>query len=430
MTRQLTQFRVFIGSPSGLEEERRAFQKALAKFTECHAEPRDVVFKPVGWEDTLPGNGRPQELINQDLKPCDYAVFVFHDRWGSDAGKSGKVGTEEEFDLAEQLYAENTLRTIVLLFKTVDGRQMKDPGPQLQKVLAFKKTIEEGKRYLCKPFDGLDQFTEIVDACLSRWLRDHETKASLSVDGSTARAATPATVPAAGSPGWAFWVAEAKRAEAAPEPDHAAALFCRARARDAASTDAEWVEAENGRGAALYGLGRVPEALAALEAVHDRVVASKARDLAHWSAKALFNKGVALGTLGRSDEAIAAYDEVVARFAAATEPGLREQVASALVNKGAVLGTLGRSDEAITACDEVVARFAAATEPGIREPVARALFTKALTLRDLGRSDDAIAVLETCIARSGGTSDSPERISVDASRRLLAELRAKPKRRR
>jgi hypothetical protein len=33
-------------------------------------------------EDTLGGIGRPQELINEDLRQCDHAVFVWHDRWG------------------------------------------------------------------------------------------------------------------------------------------------------------------------------------------------------------------------------------------------------------------------------------------------------------------------------------------------------------
>jgi Domain of unknown function (DUF4062) len=83
MPRSITQYRVFIGSPSGLEDERKAFKDALEAYTASDAEPRMVTFHPVGWEDTLPGAGRPQGLINEDIKQCDYAIFVWHDRWGS-----------------------------------------------------------------------------------------------------------------------------------------------------------------------------------------------------------------------------------------------------------------------------------------------------------------------------------------------------------
>jgi hypothetical protein len=71
--------------------------------------PRGVTFHPVGWEDTLSGVGRAQGLINKDLKQCDYAVFVWHDRWGSPTGKRKMVGTEEERKLAES--STNSVRS-------------------------------------------------------------------------------------------------------------------------------------------------------------------------------------------------------------------------------------------------------------------------------------------------------------------------------
>src|SRR3954452_17072547 len=141
----LTQYRVFIGSPGGQDEERTCFHAKLTKFTAVHADERGVVFHPVGWQDTLPGVGRPQALINEDLKRCDYAVFVLHDRWGSSSGGSYTSGTEEEWVLAEELYEKNKIRNIILFFKAVDLRQMRDPGKQLEAVLSFKKRIEEGK---------------------------------------------------------------------------------------------------------------------------------------------------------------------------------------------------------------------------------------------------------------------------------------------
>ncbi|MGZ8391017.1 MAG: DUF4062 domain-containing protein [Rhodoplanes sp.] len=132
---------MFIASPSGLDEERRAFREILERYTACDAEPRGVTFHPVGWEDTIGGVGRPQEQINEDLKQCDYAVFVLHDRWGSPTGSGHTSGVDEEWKLAEELYAATTIRNIGLFFKRVDERQKRDPGEQLKKVLAFREAI-------------------------------------------------------------------------------------------------------------------------------------------------------------------------------------------------------------------------------------------------------------------------------------------------
>jgi hypothetical protein len=36
-----------------------------------------VLFQPVGWEDILGGVGRPQKMINEDVKSSDYFIFSF-----------------------------------------------------------------------------------------------------------------------------------------------------------------------------------------------------------------------------------------------------------------------------------------------------------------------------------------------------------------
>src|SRR5262249_5258780 len=126
LKRPLTQYRVFIGSPSGLEAERKCFSDRLNKFTQRLGEPRRVTFRPVGWEETSGGVGRPQALINEELKECDYAVFVLHDRWGTPTDSGYRSGTEEEWALAEELYKTKTIRNIALLFKDVNLRGLPD----------------------------------------------------------------------------------------------------------------------------------------------------------------------------------------------------------------------------------------------------------------------------------------------------------------
>src|SRR5712692_3330443 len=111
MPTTVTSYRVFIASPSGLDDERRCFRDTLDAYNE-ELEGRGVSFAPVGWELTLGGVGRPQQLINAELIQCDYFVLVLWDRWGSPptSGAAGQFssGCEEEFALALELLVANS----------------------------------------------------------------------------------------------------------------------------------------------------------------------------------------------------------------------------------------------------------------------------------------------------------------------------------
>src|SRR5882762_4936507 len=140
MPRQLTCFRVFIASPGGLEGERKAFRDEIQDYNDTDAIERGVYFLATGWEDTIAGIGRPQALINEDVRESDYLVLLLWDRWGSppDAMTSPfSSGTEEEYDVALKCYEDThaPMRQVVMMFKAVSPHQMSDPGPQLQRVL-------------------------------------------------------------------------------------------------------------------------------------------------------------------------------------------------------------------------------------------------------------------------------------------------------
>ncbi len=92
MPDDLTMYKVFIASPGGLRDVRTAFCDVIDEYNDVDARRRGVMFIAVGWEDTLPGIGRPQDTINQDVRACDYFVMVHHDRWGSPSDNKGKKG--------------------------------------------------------------------------------------------------------------------------------------------------------------------------------------------------------------------------------------------------------------------------------------------------------------------------------------------------
>lgn len=188
MADQITHYKVFIASPGGLESERKAFKSALMSHNDADAIERYCFFQPVGWEITLGGVGRPQERINQDLKKCDYFVLLLWNRWGSPTGRDDVTsGTHEEFVIANELLNEPSapMKEVVVFFRGVDPVLLSDPGPQLQKVLEFRRKIEEEKKLLFETFDSPESFSEKLKRHLASWTRTHESveKESAAVEG-------------------------------------------------------------------------------------------------------------------------------------------------------------------------------------------------------------------------------------------------------
>ncbi|MFN8711215.1 MAG: tetratricopeptide repeat protein [Bacteroidota bacterium] len=182
MANNLKGYKVFIASPGGLDEERKEFKQTIELYNKIEAIPRNVQFQAVGWEDTQPGMGRAQDIINKDLEQCDFFVMILHDRWGSSPGENNlnaTSGTEEEYLFALKCFnnSDRPMKQIVCLFKSVPDNQFNDPGPQLQKVIDFRKKIQDEKKLLYSVFTSLREFEIILRTNLAAWLLN-EGKAS------------------------------------------------------------------------------------------------------------------------------------------------------------------------------------------------------------------------------------------------------------
>jgi tetratricopeptide (TPR) repeat protein len=401
MARTITQYRIFIGSPGGLNAERRLFRDTVAKFNTNHARQHLIEFEAVGWEDTLPGVGRPQAMINQDLEQCDYAIFAFHDRWGSPTGNGTLVGTEEEWQIAERLYAEYKLRQMALFFKAVPLAQMKDPGEELKRVLAFKRQIFGGKKHLCGSFKAPRDFGEQIEKQLAQWLAQHlksPNESGLSPPQGPAASDTPTAI----APTFAYWLDEAWTVMKAPANDYAVGLIFANRAVNAAANADQKSEALNARGYAHYFRGEYVESLASDQEQIEALADVSTADGDERMAKALFGKGVSLGALDRREEAIAVYDELIARFNESDAERLREQVAGALINKGVTFAYLVRREEAIAAFDELIARYSDSDAEALREQVIKALLFKACAFAEPKKVKPCIAALEAWAEKRGG----------------------------
>lgn len=156
--------RIFIASPGDVRKERTIFRDVIEDLNVIKAAKEGKQLVPVGWEDTLPGRGRPQALINDGLVSCDLIIGLLWRRWGTPTGEYSS-GFEEEYELAR----EHDI-PMWLYFRHVEEAMMADPGAQLRQVLDFRDRIERERAMLFHSYADEQEWEKKLRRNISLWL--------------------------------------------------------------------------------------------------------------------------------------------------------------------------------------------------------------------------------------------------------------------
>lgn len=171
MVKSETIIRVFIASPGDLSAERSLFPSIIDRLNKTKAIALNYRLEARGWEDALPGFGRPQEIINDDVRQSDILVMLLWKRWGTPSGRFSS-GTEEEFSIAYERFRQTGTPRMLLYFRSVPETMLADPGEQLKKVIDFKNRI--AKVGLYRIYDEPNQWEDQVISDLSLLLDQKE----------------------------------------------------------------------------------------------------------------------------------------------------------------------------------------------------------------------------------------------------------------
>lgn len=163
--------KVFLASPGDLAEERKVAKVIVDDFNSQLAEALGYQVELVGWEDTLPGVGRPQAIINRDLDGCDLFVGMLWKRWGTPPGTEPYTsGFEEEFNRSMTRNAKEGQPEINLLLKDLDDASLADPGDHLKKVIVFKDQVFAEKKLLAGTFSDVRDFEGKFRKCIQGYV--------------------------------------------------------------------------------------------------------------------------------------------------------------------------------------------------------------------------------------------------------------------
>ena len=193
-----------MASPSDLGDERHVAREAVNEINRTVARPSGFHVDLIGWEDTLSSAGRPQAVINDDLATCQMFIGMLWARWGTPPDTTGRhtSGFEEEFQLACERNERVGDPHITLFFKDVQQSKLSDPGPELSKVLNFKRRIIEEKKVLFETFVDAGAFAQKVRVSVSDFIHklDRNVRSARS-EASSEERPTESTPPNAPGPG-------------------------------------------------------------------------------------------------------------------------------------------------------------------------------------------------------------------------------------
>lgn len=172
--------KVFLASPNDLADERKAAREEVERLNKLISQKFKWHIDLLGWEDRLPGTGRPQAIINEDVKKCDLFIGLLWKRWGKPTGKTDS-GFKEEFEIARDRFQKDQKPDIHIFLKEISQESLIDPGDQLKKVLEFKTWLTETNEYFYKRFRDLNDwkkyiFDDLFEYIYSLYADDSENK--------------------------------------------------------------------------------------------------------------------------------------------------------------------------------------------------------------------------------------------------------------
>lgn len=153
MPETVTKYKLFIASPSDLNEDRQAISEVVNELNLGYGQQNNIVLEIVKWEThSAPGinKSHPQEIINSDIGD-NYDLFIglMWMKFGTKT-KVADSGTEEEYNRAYARYKENTNSLQILFyFKITPPQSLQEINiHELARIKQFKDSLgDEGVLY-------------------------------------------------------------------------------------------------------------------------------------------------------------------------------------------------------------------------------------------------------------------------------------------
>src|SRR3990172_1272289 len=164
---------LFLSSPGDVEPERAKVHAVAEQVNRMLGDSLGIVLEVIDWKTHIvPDMGRPQEVINRQVRDYDIFVGILWKRFGTPTGKA-ESGTEEEFNIAYANW-QKFKRPRILFYFSQMPYMPKNPseGSQFLKVLEFKAEFWEQQTGLVMDYQTPEEFSDLLREHLGKVLHE------------------------------------------------------------------------------------------------------------------------------------------------------------------------------------------------------------------------------------------------------------------
>lgn len=161
--------KIFLASPGDVIQERKQFAEIINEVNNIKAHKSGFHLEYVGWENTLPGVGRPQELINSELAECNLFILLFWEKWGTPSGEIYSSGTEEEYYIALESFKKYGYPQMWLFFKSQEHQSLRIDD-DIYKINQFRNKVEENREVFYKSYVTVNDWVKSIRGLLCNWI--------------------------------------------------------------------------------------------------------------------------------------------------------------------------------------------------------------------------------------------------------------------
>jgi hypothetical protein len=157
----MEKYTVFVASPSDVQKERNLLADVINDINEINGAPLGYELDLWRYEDNAyPSANKPQELINNIIKPYQIFIGIMWKRFGTPTSNA-ESGTQEEYNIAYEAWQKKQVEDVMFYFsKRPFSPVTVEETEQMGKVLRFKNELN-GKSLIWE-YTGPNDFKEKI----------------------------------------------------------------------------------------------------------------------------------------------------------------------------------------------------------------------------------------------------------------------------
>jgi hypothetical protein len=133
-------------------EERNIAETVIDELKEESARQR-LLLQPFRWENQPHGYGRPQTVLNRELRSAELTIVILWSKLGSVINGCSETGSQQELRIAGELVTEGRSDDVFVYFRNLRNHPTNGDPHEVERVRHFRENLEKTNNLLFSEYE-------------------------------------------------------------------------------------------------------------------------------------------------------------------------------------------------------------------------------------------------------------------------------------